>query len=205
MPPVQAVSVAVIMSVASGIQGLILVRHSIKDQPKRLLRFLLPALFGIPLGVAVLSNMDPLLLKITIAGFLILYGGFFILRKNLPKFIHPTPIADGIVGFLGGFLGGAASLSGALPTMWCSMRPWRKSETRAVLQPFNVATLGLTAVLLGIKGQYTSETLVLIAVALPITLAFAQIGIAAFKRLEDDQFRRLIIKIMLNNRLISIC
>ena len=196
MPPVQAVSIVVVMSVASGAQGLWLVRHSILRHPKRLTRFLLPGIVGIPIGVATLAVLDPAILKLVIAGFLVLYGGFFSIRKALPRFERPTPLIDSTVGFLGGILGGAASLSGALPTMWCSMRPWPKSETRAVLQPFNVVILGLTATLFAVKGVYTMESLTLIVIALPLTMASAQIGIVVFKRLTDDQFRRLIIAMM---------
>lgn len=196
MSPVQAVSVVVVMSVASGLQGVWLVRTSIADQPKRLARFLVPALPGIPLGVAALSFVPVEVLKITIAGFMLLYGSFFMFRRVLPKFERPTPIVDCLVGFLGGVMGGAASLSGALPTMWCAMRPWQKSETRAVLQPFNVAVLGLTLIAFTIKGTYTWDVLKLIALALPVTLVFSQIGIVIFKRLNDDQFRRLIIALM---------
>ena len=196
MPPVQAVSMVVVMSVASGLQGVWLVRNSISNQPRRLVRFLLPALPGIPLGVAALSFVPVDVLKITIAGFMLLYGGFFSLRSTLPKFERPTPIADCFVGFLGGLLGGAASLSGALPTMWCAMRPWPKAETRAVLQPFNVTVLGLTLILFATKGAYTWDVLKLIAIALPVTMVSAQIGITIFKRLNDDQFRRLIIALM---------
>lgn len=202
MPPVQAVAMVVVMSVASGLQGVWLVRHSIADQPRRLARFLLPALAGIPLGVAALSFVPVEVLKITIAGFMLLYGGFFSFRKALPKLERPTPIADCVVGFLGGLMGGAASLSGALPTMWCAMRPWPKAKTRAVLQPFNVAVLGLTMITFAIKGAYTWEVVNLIAIALPATLIFAQIGITIFKRLNDDQFRRLIIALMFVSGLI---
>ena len=202
MPPVQAVSMVVVMSVASGLQGVWLVRKSIADQPKRLARFLLPALPGIPLGVAALSFVPVEVLKITIAGFMLLYGGFFSFRSTLPKLDRPTPVIDGIVGFLGGFLGGSASLSGALPTMWCAMRPWPKAETRAVLQPFNVVVLSLAAFVFAIKGAYTWEVLKLMAVALPATMVFAQLGIALFKRLSDDQFRRLIIALMFVSGLI---
>lgn len=196
MPPLQAVSIAVVMSVVSGLQGVWLVRHSIADQPRRLARFLLPALPGIPLGIAALTFVPVEVLKITIAGFMLLYGGFFSFRKALPKFERPTPVMDCVVGFFGGLLGGAASLSGALPTMWCAMRPWPKAETRAVLQPFNVVVLGLTVIAFALKGVYTWEVLKLIAIALPATLIAAQIGITIFKRLNDDQFRRLIIALM---------
>ena len=98
-----------------------------------------------------------------------------------------------IVGFSGGVLGGAASLSGALPMMWCALRPWPKAETRAVLQPFNVTVLALTAAALAVKGAYTRETLIYLALALPLSIIAAQLGIAIFKRLPDAAFRRLLI------------
>ncbi|WP_281858377.1 sulfite exporter TauE/SafE family protein [Litoreibacter halocynthiae] len=202
MPPAQAVSIVVIMSVIAGLQGVWLVRASIMDQPRRLARFVLPALVGVPLGVAALSVLEPGILKLIIAGFLILYGGFFTLRSSLPKLERPTPAIDMLVGFAGGVLGGAASLSGALPTMWCAMRPWPKSETRAVLQPFNVIVLGVTALVFAINGTYTGQTLTYIAMALPVTMIFAQIGISVFKRLTDDQFRRLLIAMMLVSGLV---
>lgn len=196
MPPVQAVSMAVLVSVAAGLQGIWLVRNSITAQPGRLARFLLPAMLGIPLGVAALTFVPVDVLKMTIAGFMLLYGGFFTLRHSLPKFARQTPMIDCCVGFLGGVLGGAAGLSGALPTMWCAMRPWTKAETRAVLQPFNVTVLGIATAVFAIRGAYIGQALTLIAIALPVALVFAQIGIALFRRLDDDQFRRLIIALM---------
>ncbi|MEP2029302.1 MAG: sulfite exporter TauE/SafE family protein [Paracoccaceae bacterium] len=197
MPPLQAVSMVVVVSVCSGMQGLWLVRSTITARPKRLARFLIPALPGIPLGVLSLSFVSADILKLGIAGFMLLYGGFFSCRRGLPKLERPTPYIDCIVGFLGGLFGGAASLSGALPTMWCALRPWSKAETRAVLQPYNVAVLSLALVIFLIKGAYTFESLKLIAIALPVTMIFAQIGISIFKRLSDDQFRRLIIGLLL--------
>jgi uncharacterized membrane protein YfcA len=126
-------------------------------------------------------------------GFLILYGGYFSARRALPQIERPTPWIDMAVGFAGGWLGGAASLSGAVPTMWCSMRAWPKAETRAVLQPFNVVVLGLTALILAWRGAYTPEVLWALAIAIPTALVFAQMGIALFKRLSDGMFRRLLI------------
>ena len=202
MPPAQAVAIVLIMSVVTGVQGLWTVRYAMMEKPKRLARFLVPALFGIPVGVAALSILDPKIIKLVIAAILILYGGFFSFRRSLPKLERPTPIIDSVVGFAAGILGGAASLSGALPTMWCSMRPWTKSEARAVFQPFNVVVLSLTAILFAFKGIYTHDTLILVAASMPITIVFAQVGIVVFKRLEDDQFRRLLIAMMLISGLI---
>jgi uncharacterized membrane protein YfcA len=191
MPPVEAVSISLAMSVISGIQGVVLVWPSIDWA--RLARFILPALIGVPLGVQILSLIDPGPLKIAVAAFLVLYGGFFTFRRNLPNLTRRTPGTDMTVGFLGGVLGGAAGLSGALPTMWCTLRAWTKSQQRAVLQPFNVTILGLSAVILAVRGAYDGKTLVSIAIALPVTMLAAQLGITVFKRLRDDQFRKLLI------------
>ena len=112
MPPVQAVAITLAASVATGIQGVVLVRNDIEW--RRLALFLLPAFIGIPIGLQILHRIDASLLKIVIAGFLLLYGGFFLLRRNLPAFTRPTPAVDIGIGFFGGILGAIAGLSGAL-------------------------------------------------------------------------------------------
>ncbi|MDA8871029.1 sulfite exporter TauE/SafE family protein, partial [Rhizobiaceae bacterium] len=75
MEPLQAVAIVMVMSVASGLQGLWVVRASIRERPRRLAIFLLPALVGVPLGVQLLAVIDATTLKLVIAAFLILYGG----------------------------------------------------------------------------------------------------------------------------------
>jgi uncharacterized membrane protein YfcA len=86
--------------------------------------------------------------------------------------------------------------------MWCALRPWSKTEQRALLQPFNATVLGLSAILLFLDGGYDKDTLLRLAVVFPVTLLSAQVGIAVFKRLSDDQFRRLLIILMLTSGLI---
>lgn len=195
MPPPAAVALSLAISLISGVQGVWLVRHSI--EPGRLARFLLSALIGIPIGILLLDRIDADLLKLVVAIFLLAYGTFFAFRKNLPDLKRPTPILDRIVGFLGGFFGAVAGLSGALPTAWFSLRPWPKTQRRALLQPFNMVVLGLAALLLAIKGTYTADVLLTIAIATPAALASAQVGIFVFKRMNDADFRRLLIFLML--------
>jgi uncharacterized protein len=197
LSPREAVSLAVVMSVISGLQGVALVRQSIRDHPLRLSRFLIPGLVGIPLGASVLAVVSAHTIKLVVAGLLIVYAGFTLLRRELPKLQRQWPVVDGIVGFLGGVLGGAASLSGVLPTMWCALQPWPRSEQRAVMQPFNVAILGLSAATFAWMGYYDTETLKAVLIALPVTLTAAQIGIWVFIRITDDQFRRLLVGLML--------
>lgn len=196
LPPLQAVAVVLVMSVSTSLPGLWVVRHAIRDTRRRLVRFLLPGLAGIPLGVSALAFVDTTLLKLLIAGFMILYGAFFLLRRTLPRFDRPTPVADIGIGFASGILGGLAGLSGALPAMWCAMRPWPRHETRAVMQPFNFAILLISAVTLGFRGAYTADLLPKLIFAVIVAGLAAQAGIFVFKRLTDIQFRWLLIALM---------
>ncbi|WP_454621776.1 sulfite exporter TauE/SafE family protein [Bradyrhizobium cenepequi] len=204
LSPIEAVSMVVIMSVVSGLQGVALVRQSIRENPIRLSRFVVPGLVGIPLGTKLLAIVSPLTIKMTVAIFLIAYGGFILLRRDLPRLARQRPMIDGLAGFVGGILGGAASLSGVVPTMWCALQPWSKSEQRAVLQPFNVLILAIAAAVFAVSGYYSWQSIPLILIALPITLVSAQVGIWAFKRLSDDQFRRLLVTLMFVSGLIIV-
>ena len=193
MPPWQAVSIIAAMSVVSGVQGLWLIRGEITGGVQRLPRFLLPALLGLPLGVAVLELISAPVLKVVIAAFMILYGAFFAFRRSLPHLSRPMPKIDSLIGFSGGVLGGAASLSGALPTMWCAMQPWTKGETSAVLRPYNAVIMGIATAAFVWQGYFNRETLIFTLIALPATLISSQIGVIVFRRISDSQFRRLLV------------
>ncbi len=197
MPPSQAVPIMVITAVVTGLQGAWVVRRSIIKHPARLAILTVPGLVGVPIGIGLLASIEPHIIKLTLAGFMMLYGGFFTFRRALPNLERPTPMIDAVIGFVSGVLGGATSLSGPLPTMWCALRGWPKVETRAVLQAFNIVILAFTAVGLVLQDRYTWQILGLIALALPLTILFAQLGLYLFKHLRDDQFRRLLIALML--------
>ena len=104
---------------------------------------------------------------------------------------------DSLIGFTGGLLGALAGLSGAFPTVWLSLRPWPKAKTRGILQPYNTVVLGVAAILLLFKGVYDTDVLLTLMIAVPVALASAQVGISVFRRINDAQFRRLLILLML--------
>jgi len=197
LEPVTAVAIVAFMSVLAGLQGLWIVRKEIFAYPRRLLRFVLPGLLGVPFGLMLLDVIDASTLRLAIATFLILYGAYFGLRTALPVFTRTLPWLEAFIGLIGGVLGGAASVSGAIPSMWLSLRPWTKTQTRAVLQPYNVAILSTTVCLLAFKGAYDRTALNALLITIPSGLIAAQIGIMVFRRLSDTGFRRLLILLTL--------
>ena len=196
LPPVEAVALAVATAVVTGLQGVWVVRHQMGAAMGRLMRILLPALLTLPLGVLALAHIEPWVLRVLIAFFMVLYGLFFLTRRALPNFTRPAKIVDVFVGALSGFLGGLAGLSGALPAMWFALRPWARHETRAVLQPFNVVILLGTAIILAFNGVYSWDVLKALGLALIVALPSAQIGIWVFGAISDVQFRWLLICLM---------
>ncbi len=197
LEPMSAVALVALMAIVTGLQGIWEIRGSLTANIPRSMRFIVPGLIGVPVGISLLGYVNADILKIIIGLFLITYGGFFSFRKNLPKFERRTPVLDGGVGLTGGVLGGMASLSGALPVIYFSMRPWPKAETRAVLQPYNMAILSTTAVLLWWRGAYDGTTVTAFLIALPASILAAQMGLMVFRRLSDSAFRRLLIALCL--------
>ena len=204
MPTQSAVPIVAAMSVLSGVQSLWVTRRTLTGSSGRLLRFLLPALAGMPLGLVLLNWVEASVLKIPIAMLMLTYACFVLLRAKLPRFEKPHPVADGCVGLASGILGGAASLSGVICTMWCALQPWTKFETSAVLRPFNVTVLTIAMVSYAVQGMSTLEVLTATAVAVPATLVASQLGLAVFRRISDTAFRRTLVGIMLTGGILLI-
>jgi len=99
-----------------------------------------------------------------------------------------------IIGFASGILGGLASLSGALPTMWFAMRDRNKHTMRTIIQSFNMSMFVLAMTLFWWNGAYhDNETLFYCLITVVVSLGSAKLGIIAFTYLNDYQFRRLLV------------
>ncbi len=202
LPPDQAVLIVVIMSLVSGIYGLREIRRVIK--PARLARYVVPALIGLPFGMASLALINVLILKIIIGCLLILFGGYSILRRHMPRIKSSYWLIDICIGGIGGVLGGLAGLSGAIPTMWVTLHDWEKADRRAVLQPFNMIILGCVFVVFLLYGMVTLHILFLAMLAVPFTLLGAKLGITLYRRVNDEQFLQIIIWLILISGLVLV-
>ena len=105
-------------------------------------------------------------------------------------------IADALIGFAGGVLGGLAGLSGPLPTLWASIRGWDKHERRGVFQIYNWTVLTLALCLQVGAGLITSEVVWLALFALPATIFGAWLGARAYHVLSDRNFRDVVLGLL---------
>ena len=101
--------------------------------------------------------------------------------------------ADIGAGFLNGVLGGATGLAGIVATIWCQLRGGPKDRQRAVFQPVSVATFALSAAWLGGRGAISRDVAWLFALGLPVLLAGTWLGLRFYGRLDEAQFRKVVL------------
>ena len=193
--PMLASPLVVICSVAAQILSLYSIRPTFNLY--RLYPFLLGGALGVPIGVMALNHIEVDSFRAGVGGFLVLYCAFTLASRRLPVFNRGGKPADGAVGFAGGILGGAAGLSGALPTVWCGLKGWGKTEQRAVYQPFNLAILSWALIAQAQQGYITAEVGRLALICLPGTVLGVWLGVKAFGRVDDRQFRLIILWLLL--------
>lgn len=193
--PVVAAALVVICSVVGQVQSLYTVRRAVTW--RRAWPFLLGGLMGVPLGVAALRVVDPKTLKVLLGLLLVGYTSVTLGFRRLPTVAWGGRMADGVVGFGGGVLGGVAGLSGPLPTIWCGLRGWQADAQRGVYQPYNLTILSVALIAYATQGMLTTHVWGLVLVCLPATLLGAYGDMRLYGRIDDQQFRYLVLCLLL--------
>ncbi len=190
LPPTVAGSLAVIASIVSQLQTLPMIWCAIRWE--RVLPLLIPGVLGVPIGTYLLPHVDPTSFKIGIGSFLILYPTYVFLRKVRTESAWGGRVADGVVGFASGVLGGLAGLPGVLPAVWTDIRGGTKDVRRGVIQAFNMAILSLALVSHAFSGLLTRQVALATAIAFPATAAGAWAGAFVYRRLGDHGYQRAV-------------
>ena len=193
-PPVAA-SLVIICSVVSQVQTLPMIWGAIEW--RRVLPFVVPGLFAVPIGTWLLPQIDPRLFKLGVGIFLVVYPSYVLARKVQMSNPFGGRVADGAVGFGGGLLGGLTGFSGVLPIVWTDIRGWSKEQRRSVLQTFNISILSVALISHALWGLLTPQVAWATAAALPGTIGGAWVGSAVYRRLGDRNFQQIVMALLL--------
>ena len=194
--PVVAAALVVMCSVVGQVQSLSTVRRAVTWQ--RVWPFLLGGLVGVPLGVAALRAVDPKPSK----------GCSACCSAAIPALPSRTPaLTDGSLEresrrWAGRVwrrrLGGVAGLSGPLPTIWCGLRGWQADAQRGLYQPYNLTILERRADdLCDPRHSHHAHLGAWLSLRLPATLLGAYGGMRLYGRIDDQQFRYLVLWLLL--------
>jgi uncharacterized protein len=163
----------------------------------KLVPFIVGAIFGVPIGVVLLTWSDPRNVRIAVGIFLVAYSLYAIFRPNLKPVSAGGDAADAGVGFMNGVLGGLTGLAGILVTIWCGLRGWPKEVQRTIFQPVAVVVFLLSALWLGAKGTITAETVKLFVMGLPCVIVGTWLGLKLFGRVDEAMFRKIVLALLL--------
>src|SRR5262245_9825696 len=168
---------------------------------RRLAPMLVAGLIGIPLGTWVLPLINISHFKLGFGALLVAYCTFMLFAASWARLAAREPGTErrleAVVGFVGGVLGGLAGLSGALPTVWASLKGWPKDERRVIFQVFNFTLLTVMLVASAAQGLVGLKFIVAILFAAPATWIGARLGYRLYKRLDDLRFHRIVLGLLL--------
>jgi uncharacterized membrane protein YfcA len=194
MSPVTAAPLVALCSVAGHLQALRSIWSGVRWP--RLWPFLVAGLLGVPLGTALLEHVRVQPLKLGVGILLIFYSAWMGLVRHPPTVTGGGRAADAAAGFAGGVMGGMASLSGPVPTIWVQLRGWSKNEQRGVNQPFNMAVLATALLAAAVAGLLDRTFLIWAIITVPTSLVGARLGLMLYGRVNDAVFRQLVLVLL---------
>ena len=83
--------------------------------------------------------------RIFVGSLLALWCPLMLVSGRLPHFNRVGRWSDALAGAAGGVMGPLGGFTGAVPTLWCTLRGMDRDVQRAVIQHFKLAMLGLDA------------------------------------------------------------
>lgn len=159
--------------------------------------FIAGGVLGVPVGAWVLPLIDAAMFRLGFGIFLVGWCSAMLLLRTLPRFEWGGMAGDTAVGWIGGVLGGIGGLTGPVPTLWMTLRGWEKARQRALVQAFNTAMHALALSAFVAKGLVGAEEIRLFALAAPCMLLPLWAGTRLFARLGDQDYRQLVMVLLL--------
>jgi uncharacterized membrane protein YfcA len=192
--PIQTATLIVGYALVSQSYTIWKLRHALSL--RKLAPFIIGGAVGIPLGTMLLTYIDPAHLRFGIGVLLVIYSVYGLARPAL-KPLPGSIAADVGIGFFNGLLGGLTGLGGIIVTVWCQLRGWPKDEQRAVFQPVILAAGVMTIISFAFAGVITTETIKLYLLGLPMLAAGVWVGLKLYGKLDEAEFRKVILWLLL--------
>jgi hypothetical protein len=162
---------------------------------RRVLPFVLGGLAGLPLGLWLLPRIDAVVFRAIVGGLLALWCPLMLFSARLPH-VGGGRIGDAVAGAVGGAMGPLGGFTGAIPTLWCTLRGYERDAQRAVIQNFNLAMLAVTMASYIAGGVVTRPMWPLMAVVAPALLLPALLGMRVYIGISPAAFRNIVLGLL---------
>lgn len=158
--------------------------------------FVAGGLAGIPLGLWLLPRLDVAAFKAVLGALLVLWCPAMLLSGRLPRIARGGRVGDAAAGLAGGVMGGLGGFTGALPTLWCTLRGFGKDAQRSVIQNFNLSMLAVTMAGYLATGVVTREMWPYFAIVAPAMLVPSLLGTRLYIGISEARFRQIVLGLL---------
>lgn len=189
---------AAVLATVGGLTGQVLAALTVRRGSSWtvLWPFLAGGLCGLPLGLWLLQVADATWFRIFVGSLLALWCPLMLVSGRLPHFGRVGRWSDALAGAAGGVMGPLGGFTGAVPTLWCTLRGMDRDVQRAVIQHFNLAMLGLTTVAYLQRGLITRAHLPDLGVVTVALLVPALLGMRLYTRISPVTFRNVVLGLL---------
>lgn len=194
LPPQQAA----VLATVGGFTGQLLAALTLRRGTRwsLLWPFLAGGLCGLPLGMWLLQVADATWFRLFVGGLLAVWCPVMLLSGRLPRITHGGRVADALAGAAGGVMGPLGGFTGAIPSLWCTLRRMDRDEQRSVLQSFNLVMLATTSLAFLQNGLITPSHLPGLGVTVASLLLPALLGMWLYTRISAITFRNVVLGLL---------
>lgn len=194
LPPQQAA----VLATAGGLCGQCLAAVTVRRGThwSLLWPYLAGGLLGLPLGVLLLRLADPTGFRLFVGALLAVWCPVMLMSARLPRLRFGGRWADGVAGAAGGVMGPLGGFTGALPTLWCTLRGLDRDEQRSLIQNFNLVMLGVTTGVYVQQGLLPASLLPQLGLVLVSLLLPALVGMRVYTGISALAFRQVVMSLL---------
>jgi uncharacterized protein len=184
VPVEEAVPLASLISIT--VAGAVLIQDWQKVHFRSALALVVSTLFGIPLGLLLLTTVDEGIVKAVLAVSIIGFACFCLAGRGKLELRNDRPAW--FFGFLAGIFGGAYGMNGPPLVIYGSLRRWTPEQFRATLQGYFLPAS--IAGLLGywLAGLWVRDVTRNFLISLPVALAAIVLGRWVNRRIKAKSF-----------------
>ncbi len=183
-------AVPLIALIAFFIAFSILIKNIRKVEFKSAWRLIISSLFGIPIGLWYLEDINEQTIKLILGIIVLIFALYSLLKPRLHKL--KTEHYAWFFGFFAGILGGAYNTNGPPIVIYSSLKKWKPENFRATLQGYFFTTGILVIAGHTFAGNISSEVLNYFAICLPVVFLAIIIGARLNKKIPVVRFHKYI-------------
>ena len=185
-----AAPLAVLVSIT--VAGIVVVQDWKKIHLRSTAWLVIATLFGIPLGLLLLTSSHQRIVKAALGVLIIAFSIYSLIGRAPLELKRDSKTWLLICGFFAGVLGGAYGMNGPPLAIYGAMRRWSAQHFRATLQGYFLPASLIGMAGYGLAGLWVHAVTQYYLLSLPVTLLGVFLGRVINHRLHGDAFLKYV-------------